>query len=139
MDFLFEIVFQVVFEVVGELFMEFGFKASARVVRSKLGRAAVSSVVGFGFGVWWGAHLAGQGGSHRPRLLWVSLAVALAAGVGALWRRRQARERPREGVQRVIVFLAPWRWPAFRLVGFALLNAAIAAGILTGWHPPTLG
>jgi hypothetical protein len=43
------------------------------------------------------------------------------------------------GVQRVIVFLVPWRWAPYRLFAFTVLNAAIAAGILTGWHPHTLG
>jgi len=146
MDFLLELVFQVVFEIVGELLMEIGFKASARVLRSKLGRGAVSLVVGFVFGVWWGAHLADQGSAHHPRLLWVSIAMAVAAGVGSLWQLRRAKEEDQAGerqdqrvMQRVIVLLVPWRWPAYRLLGFALLNTAIAAGILTGWRPPTLG
>lgn len=146
MDFLLELVFQVVFEILGELLMEIGFKASARVLRSKLGRGAVSLVVGFVFGVWWGAHLTDQGHAHRPRLLWVSLAVAVAAGIGGLWQLRRADVDDQAGapghqvgVERVIVFLVPWRWPAYRLFAFALLNAAIAAGIVTGWRPPTLG
>lgn len=139
MDFLFEFVFQVVFEIVGELLMEFGFKASARMLRSKLGRAAVSSVVGFVFGLWWGAHLADQGSAHRPRLLWVSIAMAVAAGIGGVWQRRRADVHDPDGVQRAIVVLVPWRWPSYRLFSFALLNVAIVAGILTGWRPPILG
>lgn len=146
MDFLLELVFQVVFEILGEILVEIGFKASARVLRSKLGRGAVSLVVGFVFGVCWGAHLADRGSAHRPRLLWVSLAMAVVAGIAGLWQLRRAEVDDRAGLQcdqggaqRVIVLLVPWRWPSYRLIGFALLNAAIAAGILTGWRPPALG
>ncbi len=31
--------------------------------------------------------------------------------------------------------LLPWRWPAYRFLGFALMNAAIAAGIIVGFTP----
>jgi hypothetical protein len=35
--------------------------------------------------------------------------------------------------------VGPWRWPAFRLVGLALMNVALAAGIAVGYTPPVPG
>ena len=136
MDFVFELLFQFLFEVVGEGLVELGFKGSARVLRSKIGRAVASTIAGFAFGVWWGAHLVDQGGAHRPRLFWVSIALALVAGIGA--HRRWRTSAADEG-QPVKILQVPWRWPLYRLVAFAALNTAIAAGIATGWHPPVLG
>jgi hypothetical protein len=99
----------------------------------------VSSMAGFGFGVWWGAHLVEQGAAHRPRLFWVSIALAVVAGIGAYRRwQRSGWADPNEG-QPVTVLQVPWRWPVYRLVAFAVLNTAIAAGIATGWHPPVIG
>jgi hypothetical protein len=37
------------------------------------------------------------------------------------------------------VLVMPWQWPLNRIVGFGVLNAAIAAGVATGWHPPVVG
>lgn len=83
--------------------------------------------VGLGFGVLWGDHLSGQ--ATWPRLLWVSLGLAVVALMGALVRT--ARPAPANGA----VLVVPWRWPADRLYGLVALNLAIAGGIAVGFQP----
>jgi hypothetical protein len=131
-DFLFEFVFQVLFEIVGEFLVEVGFHAAATVLRSRIGRLAVSAAFGLLAGVWWGDHLSSVG--HRPRLLWVSIAFAAAAALGGFYRQR--RPVLEMGARSLVV---PWLWPAYRLWGFVVLNAALATGIATGWTPPVVG
>jgi hypothetical protein len=128
-EIIFELVFQLLFEVIGELLFEAGFKGGARVLRSAAGRFAIASAAGFGAGFWWGARLSETGRVEEPRTLWVSLGFAVVAGLAALWRWRRppADEAP--------VLSPPWRWPATRWVGFAVLNAAIAAGVAVGFDP----
>jgi hypothetical protein len=33
----------------------------------------------------------------------------------------------------MVASVNPWRWPLHRLIGFAVLNAAVAAGIAVGF------
>jgi hypothetical protein len=133
-DFLFELVFQVLLEFVGEFLIEAGFKGVAAVVRSRVGRYTTSAVAGFAFGVVWGAHVADIGTPHRPRLFWVSIGLAALALAAAAYRRRNDADAV--GVK-ALAF--PWTWPAWRWLGFAVLNGAVAAGVATGWHPPVVG
>lgn len=111
-------------------------------------RYGLSVAVGFGFGVWWGDRLSG---GHRPTLFWVSLAVAALAGLAALRRRPQEVSKGDEAAVAELRRLAdgpdaqeaaswrvlfdPRQWPAHRLVGLALLNGAVAAGIAVGFEP----
>jgi hypothetical protein len=127
MDFLGEllvqIVIQFVVEVIGDLLIDTAFRGLARALQTALGRYVTGAVLGLGIGLAWGHHLSGS--ATWPKLLWVSLGLAAAALVlapsrpagvaaGSLWRQ---------------ALTPPWRWPASRLVGFAVLNLAIAAGI----------
>ena len=146
LEFLVELVVQFVFEVVAELLFEAGFTAAGRVLRFRVVRYGLAVVAGFGFGVWWGDRLSG---SHRPYLFWVSLTVAVMAGIGALRRRTDAPGEdsaiaelrrlsdtgPGEVGPRWRMSVDPRRWPTHRLVGLAVLNGAVAAGIAVGFNP----
>ena len=59
--------------------------------------------------------------------------MSVGFGLAALLRRRQG-QRPRDDV----LLSPPWRWPAYRLAGFALLDAAVAVGIGLGFDPQPL-
>ncbi len=133
MEFLFELVFQFVFEVLGEFLVDAGYHGTVRVFRSRAGRFGAASAVGLGAGLFWGAWLSDAGRVQEPRALWISLGFGIVAGLGALWRRRRG-DRP--GRQPVLT--PPWRWPAYRLVGFAVLNLAVAAGVAIGFSPQPL-
>jgi hypothetical protein len=134
LDFVVEFVVQVLFEIVGEFLSEFGFRATAAVLRSRIGRYAIAIAVGGAGGVWWGARLSTRGRVQEPRALWVSLVLAaVAAGLAAL---RWFSASPDDEVTGVRAAIAPpWRWPFDRLVAFVLLNSAIAVGIAIGFHP----
>jgi hypothetical protein len=148
LEFLFELVFQFLFEVVAEFLFEAGFKGAARVLRIRWVRYGLTVVVGFGFGVWWGDRLSG---GHRPSLFWVSVAVAVVASISALRRQPDMAPPGEESavaeLRRLADTTAPepgrsWRtsidprqWPTHRLVGLAILNGAVAAGIAVGFEP----
>ena len=133
-DFLFEVVIEAVFEFLIHVVAQWGFNTVADLMRAKVTRYTLSVVAGFGFGLWWGARLAGADLAGRPRLFCVTLAVAAVALVAAFDRMRRGREgaRPR-GAAGLLV--APWHWDAPRLASFALLNVAVAAGIDVGYTP----
>jgi len=132
-EIIFELVFQVLFEIIGQVLFEIGLRGTARVVRSRIGRFVLGSAVGFGGGLWWGARLSERGRVEEPRTLWISLGLAIAVGLAALWRWRAANPKDEPSP-----FSPPWRWPAHRLVGFAVLNAAVAAGVAIGFDPRPL-
>jgi hypothetical protein len=123
---LIQVVLQALVEAVFEAFME-GLRF--RVVRQVLG-----GLLGVGFGLAWGQHL--SGGAHWPRLLWVSLALAAVSAVLAMQRDRRADRRE---LTRGTLLEPPWRWPAERLGGLAIINAGIAAGIGCGFRPGVAG
>lgn len=133
MELVFELLFQFVFEVVGDVLFETGFRRTARVARSRVGRLVIAVAAGFGAGLWWGARLSERGRVDEPRSLWISLALAVVFGLGALWRWRRGRP-----AQDPHVVSPPWRWPLYRLAGFAVLNLAVAAGIAVGFNPHPL-
>lgn len=129
LEFLLELLLEGVFELVAEVVLEQGYRRTAQLFRSRLGRYAIGAAVGAGFGTWWGDHLSAPGRQHGPRLFWVSLAAAVAAGIVAFLRRGAYEQRP--------VPIRPWRWPAHRFVGLAVMNVAVAVGIAIGYHPVT--
>jgi hypothetical protein len=88
MGFLLELLVQAVVylivELVGEGLLQAGAHGAARVLRSRTGRYVVIGLTGLGVGLTWGWYLSGS--STWPRLLWVSLVFALAAGLLAVGR-----------------------------------------------------
>lgn len=133
MELIFEVLFQFVFEVVGEVLFQAGYHGTARVFRSRVGRIILASAAGLGAGLLWGIRLSEAGRVQVPRALWVSLALCAVFALVALWRWRLGR-RPGDDA----LVAPPWRWAAYRLAGFALLNAAIAVGIGLGFNPQPL-
>jgi hypothetical protein len=132
-DFLLEIVFQVLFEVVAQALLDLGFRGASGVLRSRVGRSVVAAGAGFGFGLWWGGRLSDAALVHRPRLLWVSVGVAVLALARAASTHRDANHNVASRGPRDLI--DPTRWPGHRLVAFAVLNLAIAAGIEIGFVP----
>lgn len=131
-EFLFEVVFELLFEFIAEGALQWGYRGAARAARSPLARWAVGAAAGAAFGVWWGDHLSAPGRHHGPRLFWVSVALAAVAAALALRRHTTAR-----GDIPPSPPIAPWRWPVHRLVGFAIMNAAVAIGIVIGYEGGT--
>lgn len=137
MEVIFELLFEIVFQFLAELLFDTAFRLLAhRVVRAVLAAAA-----GFGAGYWWGARLIELGRTEPPRSLWVSIALAALFATVALvkvLRRHRPRRRPDARMDRFEEALTPWRWSAARLLGFALVNVAVAAGIAAGFDPRPL-
>ena len=133
-EFLLEIVGQLVIELLFDLVGRgIGHVLRNRVVRALLG-LAVSAAVGFGGGYWWGARLTELGRTDPPSSLWVS--IGLAGVFVAFAVARAVKGRPFS--ERHVRFV-PWRWSVLRLVSFAVMNAAGAAGIAAGFTPRALG
>lgn len=130
MSLLIELVVYLIVEVVGDLLLEGATHGAARVLRSRTGRFIVSGLCGLSAGLAWGWHL--RGADTWPRLLWVSLVVALVALLVAAGRQGapdEATARGRSGWRRSL--LPPWLWPAERLLALAILNASLAVGIIS--------
>ena len=137
MAILFELLFEIVFQFLGELLFETAF----RLLANRVVRAVLAAAAGFGGGYWWGARLTELGRTDPPRSLWVSVGlVALFATVALVkvLRRDRPRLRPDSRMDRFEEAFAPWRWSAARLLGFALMNVAVAAGIAAGFDPQPL-
>lgn len=131
MDFLIEAVIQIVVELFGEIVLEGVFHGVVAVLRRQIGRWITGGLLGLAFGVAWGRHL--SGGTHYPRLLWVSLALAVLALVLALGRPRERRPGSgdlRSGLDPRWLLTPPWKWAAERLVGVAFINSGLAVGVL---------
>ena len=137
-----EIILELVLEFLGQVILEFLLdgigRGAARVLRNRVVKAVlgvtVAAAVGYGGGYWWGARLTELGRTEPPKSLWVSIALAgmfvALAVVRAVRRRRPVADDA--------VTLMPWRWSVLRLVGFAVMNAAAAAGIAAGFTPRVL-
>ncbi|MCW2572100.1 MAG: hypothetical protein JWO88_2158 [Frankiales bacterium] len=145
MDFLVELLIQLVVqfvvEVIGDLLFESVARGLGEMLVRPIGRCIIGGLVGFGFGTAWGHRL--SGGSSWPKLLWVSLilgfvAIALAAGRSSAVADVGDRVRSRSPNFWIELLAPPWRWPASRLVAFAILNAAIAGGIAVSFHPASV-
>lgn len=134
LEFLIQLLVQVVVELIGDFLLETAFHGVADVLRSRLGRLAIAVLVGFGFGLAWGDHLSSH--ASWPKLLWVSLGLAAAALIAAVARAAHpADSSPAEGSALHQALTPPWRWRTDRLVGFMVLNLAIAGGIAVGFQP----
>ncbi len=133
MDFVIELLVQLIVQIVVEFLFDVVLRGAFVGLKRKLttasGRRVFTAVVAAGFGVAWGAHLAAH--PHLPRLVWVSLVLA-AVAIALTARRHRPGEPVRDGFWRRSLTW-PWRWPTARLVDFALLNAALAAGTTVGY------
>lgn len=136
-DFVIELLIQLFVELIldglGELLFKTPFRRVGRALGSNAARYTLGAIAGFGFGVFWGAHLSGN--ETWPKLLWVSLALAAVAGLAAVVRRSNPLLSPPHRDVWRDVLVPPWEWQVERLVGFMVLNLAIAAGIATSFTP----
>ena len=153
MEILFELVFEILGQFILEILVEGGFRGVARLLSNRMVRAVLGAglavAAGFAGGYWWGSRLTELGRTDPPTSLWVSLGLAalfLAIAVVQALRRASPIETvgdpsptaPPLYRHRIAERLAPWRWSVARLSGFALLNAAAAAGIAAGFTPRAL-
>ncbi len=124
-----EVIVEFLIEIVGEVLIEFLLESSFRGIARLLSNRTVRTVlgiglaiaVGFGGGYWWGARLTELGRTDSPRSLWVSIGLA-----GVFLALALAGTRRESG------------WPVGRLLGFSLLNAAVATGMAVGFTPRPL-
>ena len=141
MEVLFELVFEVVLQFVGEVLFDAGFRVVGRVLANRVVRAVIAIGAGFGAGYWWGARLSELGRTEPPSSLWVSIGLAVVFGTVALVKvlRDESHRFPAESrMDRFELAFTPWRWSPARLLGFALVNVAVAAGIAAGFDPRPL-
>jgi hypothetical protein len=99
-----------------------------RAFRSPTLLFIIDATLGLGSGAWWG-----QRASHWPGLFWMSVAVALLCVPLAVLA---AKRREADHVAPVLSW--PWHWPTYRVMGLAVLNLAVAAGIALTFHPAHL-
>jgi hypothetical protein len=145
-DFIVDLVVQLFAQIFLDVAGDYVFRRRTprRVAGGRVSRAAgrvlqygTTVALAIAFGIGWGQHLSGS--PHRPKLLWVSLALGAAAALLAL--RRTSRRTPygddlRWAWSWRTVLTPPWRWPRHRLIGFALVSTWIAIGIVLGYKPP---
>lgn len=145
MEIVLELLFEIVGQVVFEFLLEGVFRGVARLLSNRIVRVVLGSglavAVGYGGGYWWGSRLTELGRTDPPKSLWVSVSLVVFFLALALIRmaRREVRQE-NASLQRewIAERLLPWRWSLGRLLGFALLNAAVAAGIAVGFAPQAL-
>lgn len=154
MEILFELVFEILGQFILEVLIEGGFRGLARFLSNRIVKAALGAglavAAGYAGGYWWGSRLTEVGRTDPPTSLWVSIglaAVFLAIALVQALRRASRIETVAGGSgsdtepyrRRIAERLVPWRWSVPRLLGFALLNAAAAAGVAAGFSPRALG
>lgn len=142
-----EVLLEAILWLVGEVVLETGSRGLARLLASRIGRGVIALAaiaLAYGGGWWWAHRFAGAGQTAWPTALRVTVGLALVFALLALLRRLRTQAAPKSSPPapassgdglRAGLALAPWRWPAGRLAGFALLNAAAAMGILVGFSP----
>ena len=150
-----EVIFELLFEVVGQLLVELvinlGFRGVGKMLSNRFVRAflgiGLGGALAYGGGWWWGERLSEVGRTEAPSSLYVSIGLAVAFGALAALR---ALKGPRDDSFRVslgdvleepgesIQMLSPVHWSAWRLLAFALINAAVALGISAGFTPDGL-
>ncbi|MCB0962078.1 MAG: hypothetical protein KDA98_02050 [Acidimicrobiales bacterium] len=150
--FVFEVLFELVFQIVAEIFGELVFQLLGDAIFRPLWRRFGSeqrkrflvgllvAVVAFGVGVGWGIYQGVDGRVPLAASIWSP--VVLAVGLFVLSRRRpdplalppgERSRQPHEVWARDVSAVLPWRWDRTRLENFAAVNAAVAAGIATGY------
>jgi hypothetical protein len=130
LEWLIQAIIEIVVQILGQLAVEAAFEGIAHALASRIGRLAIGCGAGLIFGAFWGDHLNGH--AHWPRLLWVSLALAVGAAALAIGRHDEpeaVHSRWRS------LFVPPWRWPSDRFVGLTLINIGVAVGIVTTFRP----
>ena len=142
MEIILELLFELVGQVVFEILLEGVFRSVARLLSNRIVRAILGAGLavagGYWAGYWWGSRLTELGRTDPPKSLWVSAGLAAFFVVLALVRtvRGEARlDRAAPHRERIAERLLPWRWSLGRLLGFALLNTAVASGIAAGFTP----
>ena len=146
MEVIVEILFEGVFQLVLEILSEFGFRGvgkvlSNRVVRWVLGTVSAGALA-YGAGWWWGDRAADAGDPEIPTTFFVSIGLATVFGLLALLRAvRGPRadtfrgsftdqfDEPAESIR----LMSPVHWSAMRLLGFCLVNVAVAIGVNAGY------
>jgi hypothetical protein len=130
LEWLIQAIIEIVAQILGQLAVEAAFEGIAHVLASRIGRLVIGCVAGLAFGAFWGDHLDGH--AHWPRLLWVSLTLAVGAAALAIGRL-DAPETVASRWRSLLV--PPWRWPRDRLVGLVLINIGVAVGIAATFRP----
>ena len=144
MEILLELIVEILGQFILEILMEGTFRGVARLLSNRIVRAVFGAglAVGAGYacGYWWGSRLTELGRTDPPTSLWVSIGLAaLFVTIALVQGLRRASGSAQPYNEGVAERLAPWRWSVPRLLGFALLNAAGAAGIVAGFVPRPLG
>jgi hypothetical protein len=153
MEIIFEILFELVFQLLLEVLFESGFRGAGRVLQNKVVRVGLGVVTGSGLaywaGWWWGDRLSDAGRAELPNAFYVSLGLAAAFGALALAQTIRTRsegpaiggppivDRPSAPTEpsAVLRHLSPLHWSPGRLLIFATINIALAAGISVGFTP----
>ena len=145
-----EIILELFFEFVGQIVLESlldsAFRPIARVLANRVVRmvlgVSLAMSVGYAAGNWWGSRLSELGRTEPPRSLWVSIALAVAfaalAPLRALRSTTVIADTGPAAAPRSRPPILPWQWSPARLLGFALLNASVASGIVVGFTPRPL-
>lgn len=132
MDFIFELLVQLVVQVFGELILEGLFEFLFRRHQGAVEHArrvtlvVLTVTVGFIAGAGWSAIVQSHGHGGVPKLLWVSLALALIAPLLVFLRSTDGRF---DRTTLNPLSLLPWQWTGVRLANFSLLNVSVAVGI----------
>jgi hypothetical protein len=104
-----------------------------------------AAALAYGGGWWWGDRAADAGDADIPTSFYVSIGLAIVFGLLAIARFVKGRrddtfrvsfadlfEEPVESVR----LLSPVHWSAWRLLGFCLVNIAVALGVNAGYVEP---
>ena len=149
MEVIVELLFEGLFQVLIEGIFDLGFRGVGKVLSNKVVRWVLGTVsaaaLAYGGGWWWGNRAAEAGEPDIPTSFFVSITLAVAFGVLALMRFLKGRrddtfrvsfadlfEEPAESVR----LLSPVHWSAWRLLGFCLVNSAVAIGVNAGYAEP---
>ena len=151
MEVILEILFEGVFQLILEILSELGFRGvgkllSNRVVRWVLGTVSAAALA-YGAGWWWGNRATEAGDTEIPTSFFVSIGLAVVFTVLAVARAVRGRRRDTFRVTWSDLFdepaesfrlMSPVHWSALRLVGFALVNVAVALGVHAGYTTEVL-
>ena len=148
MEVIFELLFEVVGQVLVEALFDLGFRGVGKLLGNRIVRWVLGTLAGaalaYGGGWWWGDRLSEAGRTDAPSSLYVSIGLAVTFGVLAILRAAHGRrqdsfrvtagdllDEPGESLR----LLSPVHWSPWRLLGFCLVNIAVAMGISAGFTP----